>query len=1071
MEDRERSRIRERFEVPDASVRALPFWAWNSRLDPEEIARQAEEMKRQGMGGFFMHSREGLETEYMGPEWQQCILAGVAAAKRLGMSAWLYDEDRWPSGTAGGLVTVGGDAYRCKGLTLEVCETYRSEVWEEKGLLAVYGARVDGDELFALRRMKGKDRKVRKNENGKAWGDKVEEVPGDEGSSDSPEGLEESEACLIVRLEVSGPSEWFNGEAPPDNLNPECVKRFLALTHEKYFELCGEEFGKTVKGIFTDEPSLADNHTRFRPERSWIPWTEGFGEYFEERRGYDPLDIIPYLYFNGEWSRKIRHDYWYMITLRFSQSYAKTISQWCEAHGLLMTGHFLQEDKMGLAVRVGGAIMPLYEYEHVPGIDMLREETEEFLTVKQCASVAHQLGKKQVLSETYGCTGWEFTFEGQRHIGDWQYVLGVNRRCQHLALYSLAGCRKRDYPPSLNYNTSWWDHAHVVEDYFARLGAVLEEGRSLQRILLLHPISTAWSRLGASPYGNPVRRYERDVPAVNEYGFEFNRLIQDLCFQHFDMDLGDEILLSKYARVEGNNLRVGEVSYDTWVLPAVDTLLQSTFELLKSYLGAGGRLIVMEPVPTLLEGEFSHELTAFWEKSGCRTARDKRELLEILEEASVRTVSVRDIYGNEDTHCLVQQRKTGGDETLFLVNLDRSRGHRVTVVLGAGDRVEEWNALNGEIRPVESQRGEGMLTFSVVLGPADSRLYRIYAEAGPQADPKNPAFVSDSVYAGLELPRGTRVLCSLPVQAKIKCTMDNTLTLDMCRYRLEDEDWSEELPIWQAQRQVRERLGMRPVHVNGNIQRYKWTGKAHPSDGKRLELELRFFVEELTKEQVSLALEHPEDFDIFCNGHKLEQRQQGYLLDRDIKKVLLPKLCRGWNRITLCCDYRNDMELEDCYLCGAFGVARDRALTLLPEKLYAGDWTLQGFLHYAGSVQYQYEVDCIGLETGKVYLELQAYEAVCASVTVNGRKIEVPWRAASLLEITGFLQNGRNRLVVEVAGSPRNLFGPFHLSDRKRSVTNDRCFRPEGSDYTEEYQVVPYGLFQPPRIYKCEGKH
>lgn len=317
------------------------------------------------------------------------------------------------------------------------------------------------------------------------------------------------------------------------------------------------------------------------------------------------------------------------------------------------------------------------------------------------------------------------------------------------------------------------------------------------------------------------------------------------------------------------------------------------------------------------------------------------------------------------------------------------------------------------------------------------------------------------------------MLRSLPVEAKIECTMDNTLILDRCRYRLEEEDWSEELPIWQAQRQVRERLGMRPVHVNGNTQRYKWAEKPHPSDGKRLELELRFFVEELPEKPVSLALEHPEDFDIFYNGHKLEQRQQGYLLDRDIKKTALPKLCTGWNRVVLCCQYRNAMELEDCYLCGAFGVARNRALTALPEKLYAGDWTLQGFLHYAGSIRYQYEVDCSGWEAERVYLELQAYEAVCVGAAVNGFQIEIPWRAALPLDITGFLQEGRNRLEIEVTGSPRNLFGPFHLSDRKRSVTNDQCFRTEGSDYTEEYQVVPYGLFQPPRLYgsKCEGNH
>ena len=135
---------------------------------------------------------------------------------------------------------------------------------------------------------------------------------------------------------------------------------------------------------------------------------------------------------------------------------------------------------MGLAVRVNGAVMPHYRYQHVPGIDLLCEQTEEYLTVKQCTSVARQLGKKQVLTETYGCTGWEFTFEGQKWIGDWQYVLGVNRRCQHLALYSLRGCRKRDYPPSFNYNTNWWNKNRHTEDYFARLSVLLEQGEALE---------------------------------------------------------------------------------------------------------------------------------------------------------------------------------------------------------------------------------------------------------------------------------------------------------------------------------------------------------------------------------------------------------------------------------------------------------------------------------------------------------------------------------------------------------------------------------------------------------------
>ena len=57
------------------------------------------------MGGFFMHSRTGLATPYLGREWMKAVETCTQEAKKLGLEAWLYDEDRWPSGAAGGLVT------------------------------------------------------------------------------------------------------------------------------------------------------------------------------------------------------------------------------------------------------------------------------------------------------------------------------------------------------------------------------------------------------------------------------------------------------------------------------------------------------------------------------------------------------------------------------------------------------------------------------------------------------------------------------------------------------------------------------------------------------------------------------------------------------------------------------------------------------------------------------------------------------------------------------------------------------------------------------------------------------
>ena len=81
---------------------SVPFWSWNDKLDKDILTRQIQWMKQQGIGGFFMHARGGLRTEYMSEEWMQCVDACIKAAEEQGMQAWIYDENGWPSGFAGG---------------------------------------------------------------------------------------------------------------------------------------------------------------------------------------------------------------------------------------------------------------------------------------------------------------------------------------------------------------------------------------------------------------------------------------------------------------------------------------------------------------------------------------------------------------------------------------------------------------------------------------------------------------------------------------------------------------------------------------------------------------------------------------------------------------------------------------------------------------------------------------------------------------------------------------------------------------------------------------------------------
>jgi len=1014
--------LREEFGSPGAAYRGAPFWSWNDRLDPAELARQVRDMRAHGMGGFFMHSRDGLETVYMGPEWLECIRETVRAAKVEGMGAWLYDEDRWPSGAAGGLVPArGGDAYRQKVITVEEADRLPEALDD---VLAVFVGRVDDGVLMGPRRI----------------------------DPETPPDLGEGETYLIFRREVSGPSEWFNEDAYADNLNPDAVAAFIDITYEAYAREIGEEFGKAVPGIFTDEPNIYA--PQVRSGLPSLPWTDGLPAFFRERRGYDLLDVVPWLFYDGEGQVKARHDYWHTITERFVEAYSKQLGEWCEAHNLAFTGHYLLENEMGRGIQRGGAIMPHYRYQHVPGIDMLTEQNHENLTIKQCTSVANQLGRKWVLSETYGCSSWEFTFEGQKWVGDWQYVMGVNLRCQHLALYSIRGCRKRDFPPAFSYQTTWWKYNKVVEDYFARVGRVTTEGQAVRDVLVLHPVATGWTMLGQSP---------ESMARTNQYSERLNAFARALSATHYDWDFGDELIMADLARVAGDELVVGEAHYKLVVVPPdMRTMLPETLNLLEAFLKAGGTVVAVEPVPTMIAGEPDDRLQTLWAHENAVVIADKSALQAALEVHLPRRVSVRTPEGQEAASVLYMQRRTEGGYAYFFVNNDRNTGYDLDISLQGVGRLEEWDPLTGKIRALPAFVRDGHMCFSAHLGPAGSAIYVVDEAAEPLPAAEEP--VRDVRTFG----QGIQAAYMGPMCAYTR-TDPNVLTLDMCSYRLRGADWSEEMEVWRAQNEARTTLGMRPNYYNGLPQRYKWALEEHPEDGAPLDLRFSFTVDALPSGTVYLLLEDSQWFHtIRLNGHPVHKDVVGWYLDKAFHKIPLPELRVGENLLELSCAYTNYMELEDCFLLGDFGVSPDRRIVMEPARLHFGDWTGQGYLHYAGSIIYHGSL-VYAPSGGRVRVFLGDYQATDVAVHVNGSVAgHIPWRSANGLDITEHLVPGHNDIGIEVVSSPRNMLGPLHLAPGREPWTDWRSFRRTDETFTPEYVVKAWGLYGPVQFRRGE---
>ena len=119
-------------------------------------------------------------------------------------------------------------------------------------------------------------------------------------------------------------------------------------------------------------------------------------------------------------------------------------------------------------------------------------------TEMQLTSACNQLGKKQILSETFAACGWNVSFEDMRRLYEHQMVHGVNLLCQHLEGYSLRGIRKRDYPASIFYQSPWYKQYPYIEDHFARLNTALTRGTPDVSIGVIHPIESYWLHYGPS---------------------------------------------------------------------------------------------------------------------------------------------------------------------------------------------------------------------------------------------------------------------------------------------------------------------------------------------------------------------------------------------------------------------------------------------------------------------------------------------------------------------------------------------------------------------------------------------
>ena len=112
--------LKDGFRDPPREYSIEPLWSWNGTLERERIVWQIDQMMEKGVYGAYMHARAGLDdsqTPYFSDGFWAAVKTSVEHAATVGFRTWIYDEDRWPSGDAGGRTRAANpDRFTARGL-------------------------------------------------------------------------------------------------------------------------------------------------------------------------------------------------------------------------------------------------------------------------------------------------------------------------------------------------------------------------------------------------------------------------------------------------------------------------------------------------------------------------------------------------------------------------------------------------------------------------------------------------------------------------------------------------------------------------------------------------------------------------------------------------------------------------------------------------------------------------------------------------------------------------------------------------------------------------------------------
>lgn len=547
------------FKEPPRKYSVTPLWFLNGTLKKENLKQQMEEMVQKGVYGAFMHARAYLKTPYLEKEWWEAVKACVEKGKKIGFSTWIYDEYAWPSGTAGS--------------TFEYGFQKPSRILNGKPENMAKGLYFKKIEIKHVSQI---SKAVKEDKDLQLFGIYLKEVQKD--SYTMFESLKEIDEARLEKVVFNHTTvilcfiQIFTKAV--DYLNKKTIKEFLNETHEKYKEQVGSEFKNTIPGIFFDEIYLES------PEYAW---TKELPTVFYKQLGYDLIENLPLLLEDNEKGKRLRLDYYKVLSNMYEEAFFKQISDWCTQNHLLLTGH--TEEELASHAKRQGNYFQTMRHLQIPGSDChdYRYQMPRKISIqepKYAVSVARAYGKKRILSEAMGGAGWGCTLQEYRRGIHTLAAMGINFFCLHGLYYECEHQGSQaDWPASFFYQNPYWKYFKVFADEIRRISFMNTIGRPAVENALFYPISDIQA--------NTVDGKPNAACIAIEHAFHL--VLKTMVEHQVDIDFIDEECLLTSDIKEGRLLSGGRKLKNLFINEDA-FISQKLKEKLKAFERAGGMI-------------------------------------------------------------------------------------------------------------------------------------------------------------------------------------------------------------------------------------------------------------------------------------------------------------------------------------------------------------------------------------------------------------------------------------------------------------------------------------------------